>query len=26
LTGGKPVGLLLCGILHYFLDEEHPRS
>src|SRR5215472_15945373 len=22
----KPVGLLLCGILHYLLDEDHPAQ
>lgn len=22
----KPIGLLLCGILHYFLDEDHPAE
>jgi hypothetical protein len=22
----QPVGLLLCGILHYVLDEEHPAE
>jgi hypothetical protein len=26
LDWGKPVGLLLCGILHYLLDEEHPAE
>ena len=20
----QPIGLLLCGIVHYILDEEHP--
>ncbi|GGO83864.1 SAM-dependent methyltransferase [Wenjunlia tyrosinilytica] len=23
---GRPVGLLLCGILHHILDEEDPRG
>ncbi len=22
----QPIGLLLCGILHYILDEEHPAE
>lgn len=26
LDWDKPVGLLLCGILHYFLDDEHPAQ
>jgi hypothetical protein len=26
LNWDEPVGLLLCGILHYFLDEEHPAD
>jgi hypothetical protein len=26
LDWDKPVGLLLCGILHYLLDEEHPAQ
>ncbi len=24
LDWGRPIGLLLCGILHYILDSEHP--
>ena len=24
LDSGEPIGLLLCGILHYILDDEHP--
>jgi hypothetical protein len=24
LDWDKPIGLLLCGILHYVLDDEHP--
>ena len=26
LDWDKPVGLLLCGILHYLLDEGHPAQ
>jgi hypothetical protein len=26
LDWDKPVGLLLCGVLHYLLDEEHPAQ
>jgi S-adenosyl methyltransferase len=26
LDWDRPVGLLLCGILHYILDEEHPAD
>jgi S-adenosyl methyltransferase len=26
LDGDQPIGLLLCGILHYILDEEHPAD
>ena len=24
LDWDRPIGLLLCGILHYVLDEENP--
>jgi SAM-dependent methyltransferase len=26
LDWDKPIGLLLCGILHHILDSEHPRE
>jgi hypothetical protein len=26
LDWDQPIGLLLCGILHYILDEEHPAE
>jgi hypothetical protein len=26
LDWDRPIGLLLCGILHYILDEEHPAE
>jgi len=26
LDWGRPIGLLLCGILHHLLDEEHPAE
>ncbi len=26
LDSGRPVGLLLCGIMHYVLDEERPAE
>jgi S-adenosyl methyltransferase len=26
LAWDQPIGLLMCGILHYILDEEHPAE
>jgi S-adenosyl methyltransferase len=26
LDWDRPIGLLLCGILHYILDEENPAE
>jgi hypothetical protein len=26
ISTGRPIGLLLCGILHHLLDDEHPAE